>query len=74
MLAIPRPFLVSRVDRLLVRDGRAWSVKQGRRWRFCRDLCIQVPVLSIVDPQWGAVLSGVGVVRCLERGELVITA
>ena len=71
---IARPFLVAQVDRRLVRHDGAWLVKQGARWRFCRELCIQVSVLSVVDPKWGACLSGVGVVRCLKRGELVITA
>lgn len=54
-----------------------WGVKQGARWRFCDDLTIQVTVASITAVDRGravAVLSGVGVVRTLQRGAIVITA
>lgn len=71
---IPRPFLLTRVDPLLVKDGRAWAVRQGARWRFAEEVCIQVSMLSILDGMGVPCLSGVGVVRCLERGRLVITA
>lgn len=70
---IARPFLVRQAASPHDPD-RVWAVKQGARWRFATDLCIQVTVLSLVDPVDGPCLSGVGVVRALERGRLVITA
>ncbi len=73
---IPSPFLVTIVPN---RKGekassQAWAVKQGDRWRFADALCIQVNTLTVIDPKNGHCLSGVGVVRSLKRGEIVITA
>lgn len=48
--------------------------KQGVRWRFAVKLCVQVTLASIMDAREGQCLSGVGVVHCLERGKIVITA
>lgn len=69
----PQRFLVQRGPGV----GKVWGVKQGDRWRWCEDLTIQVTVASVVvfdgsRPTW--CLSGVGVVRCLQRGAIVITA
>lgn len=62
--ALPQPFQV-RYDA----DRRQWAVRQGERWRFTRDLCLQVNTLTIDDA-----LTGVGVVHALARGNLVITS
>jgi hypothetical protein len=70
----PAPFLVRHVDPCRVRPGRLWMVKQGDRWRFTGDLCIQVTVASIEHKTAGPCLSGVGVVTCLKRGQIAITA
>lgn len=61
---IPQPFQV-RYDS----ERHQWAVRQGDRWRFTRELCLQVGTLSI-----GQELTGVGVVRALERGNIVITS
>lgn len=50
-------------------DKSQWGVIQGARWRFATSLCVQVTVTS----EDGA-LCGVGVVRSLKRGEIVVTA
>lgn len=64
----PKPFLVRPPS-----DGRGWSVKQGNRWRFAADLVIQVTVCNI-DNHGEAALEGIGVVRTLSRGRIVVTA
>jgi hypothetical protein len=69
-----RPFLVRQVDPRLVVGGRRWAVRQGERWRFAQTLCVQVTVASVDDRAGGECLAGVGVVHCLKRGEIVITA
>jgi hypothetical protein len=51
-----------------------FAVRQGQRWRKCTDLTIQVTVASTVVGEVGPCLAGVGVVRCLKRGAIVITA
>jgi hypothetical protein len=61
---VPQPFRV-RFDP--VRE--AWAVLQGERWRFAKEVCVQVAVLSINDQ-----LAGVGVVRTTQRGSIVVTA
>lgn len=63
----PRRFYVRQVD-------RQWAVLQGKRWRFCDDLTIQVTVCTSEVINMGQVLAGVGVVRTLQRGAIVITA
>lgn len=61
---VPRPFAA------VYDDGEGqWMVKQGDRFRAARTLCIQVTVTDN-----GPMLTGVGVVRCVKRGELVVTA
>lgn len=70
----PKAFLVRQVDPSHAKNGRVWGVKQGERWRFAEKLCVQVTVATVDVAGEGACLSGVGVVRCLERGEIVITA
>lgn len=72
-----RPFFVQRRLQQRKRGEApkdAWAVRQGERWRFTEDLCVQVPMTSQEHPEHGAVLTGIGVVRCLKRGELVVTA
>lgn len=61
---VPRPFYVS-----YDMERRGWAVIQGERRRYAADVCIQVTVTTA-----GGRLTGVGVVRCMKRGELVITA
>lgn len=61
---IPQPFQIAYDS-----ARQEWAVRQGHRWRFTRELCIQVGTLSI-----GQHLTGVGVVRSLERGNIVITS
>lgn len=72
----PRPFLVC-IESFDRKDGRVWAVKQGVRWRYAREISIQVPTLTVYKGQDAAepraFLAGVGVVRCLERGQIVIT-
>lgn len=70
---VPAPFLVRQADQPGNASAR-WAIKQGARWRYAEELCVQVTVLSILDPSDGPCLSGVGVVRCLTRGRMVITA
>lgn len=50
-------------------EKNKWGVLQGARARFASELCIQVTTLS-----QGQVLTGVGVVRTLTRGRIVVTA
>jgi hypothetical protein len=69
----PRRFLVSRSISKATHQP-CWAVKQGARWRCCEDLTIQVTVASVDVAGEGACLSGVGVVRTLQRGAIVITA
>lgn len=69
----PRQFLVSRAISKATHLP-CWAVRQGTRWRCCADLTIQVTVASIEVAGEGACLSGVGVVRTLKRGAIVITA
>lgn len=72
---VARPFLLAAVDPRLVKNGRVWAVKQGDRWRFAADVCCQVTVTSTLDPDRRTpALAGVGVVTCLERGDIIITA
>lgn len=63
----PRRFLVQH-------QSRGWAVKQGVRWRVCEDLTVQVTVASVAVEGVGPCLAGVGVVRTLQRGAIVITA
>lgn len=67
--ARPRPFVVA--YRPSIRGPR-WGVFQGRRWRFAREVSILTPVLTRMrDDQ--PELVGEGVVRCIHRGQLVVT-
>lgn len=50
---------------------KQWGVRQGERWRFTRRLTVQV---STWDEQGDGQLQGVGVVRTLTRGDIVVTA
>lgn len=50
-----------------------WAVKQGRRWRYYRDVTIQVTVATERTPE-GECLAGVGVVQRRADGSVVITA
>lgn len=52
---------------------KGWGVRQGDRWRFCEDLTIQVTVATTFTKEGDRVLAGVGVVRTLQRGAIVIT-
>lgn len=61
---IPQPFQV-----FYDPHRSMWAVRQGERWRFTHELCIQVNTLSI-----GRHLTGVGVVRSLTRGNIVVTS
>jgi hypothetical protein len=63
----PRGFLVKR-------DDGSWYVRQGQNWRRCEDLTIQVTVATTNVTGEGWCLAGVGAVRCLQRGAIVITA
>lgn len=65
----PRRFIVRQPN-----AGGRWGVKQGSRWRFASDLTIQVTTATVDVAGEGPCLSGVGVVRCLQRGAIVITA
>lgn len=56
-----------------IRDGR-FRVKQGARWRAADELTIQVTVTSATIAAGDLCLQGVGVVRCLARGAIVVTA
>lgn len=70
----PKPFLIRAPLPGPQRPSvRPWAVKQGQRWRYAKDLVIQVTVEStFCNAEW--CLSGIGVVRCLGRGRIVVTA
>lgn len=64
----PKPFLLRPPF-----GPRPWSIRQGRRWRFAEDIVVQVTVVtSQQEGEW--FLAGVGVVKCLARGKIVVTA
>lgn len=74
---VPRPFLLRHGWPAPTRSAlgsRAWAVKQGERWRFASEVCVQVHLLTLNDFVHGDCLSGVGVVRSLQRGHIVITS
>ncbi len=76
-MATAAPFILC-FERRHAPKGRVWAVKQGRRWRLAAEVVVQVPVETVFRgpdaKQPIAYLQGVGVVRCLERGKLLITA
>lgn len=73
----PQPFLICFEAHNRRKNGRVWAVKQGSRWRMAREVSILVPTLTVYkgadakEPK--AYLQGVGVVRCIERGHIVVT-
>lgn len=74
MSATPKPFLVRAPT-----ARRPWSIKQGKRWRLAEDIVIQVTVMTTYRKANGGAegewfLEGIGVVRCLGRGKIVVTA
>lgn len=66
--AQPRPFVIAFGP---AKGGPSWQVKQGTRWRSAREVSILAPCLTAIVDGVPA-LVGDGVVRCTERGHLVV--
>lgn len=68
--AKPQPFVIAfRASN--ARGPWRWSVLQGTRWRSAHEVSILTPVLTAVH-DGVPVLVGEGVVRCTQRGHLVV--